>query len=107
MSERKAKIYVSSQFAGILFENDKGYVFEYDQSYRQNPEARPISLTMPLSKQNYTSKTMFPFFDGLIPEGWLLEIACSTWKLDRRDRMGLLCAVCRDCIGSVRVEAIA
>ncbi|MCK9602620.1 MAG: HipA N-terminal domain-containing protein [Sphaerochaeta sp.] len=107
MAERKAKIYVSSQLAGILFENDKGYVFEYDQSYRQDPEAMPISLTMPLSKQNYTSKTMFPFFDGLIPEGWLLEIACSTWKLDRRDRMGLLCVVCRDCIGSVHVEAIA
>ncbi|MPN29329.1 hypothetical protein SDC9_176782 [bioreactor metagenome] len=107
MAERKAKIYVSSQYAGILFENDKGYVFEYDQSYRQNPEAMPISLTMPLSKQNYASKTMFPFFDGLIPEGWLLAIACSTWKLDRRDRMGLLCAVCRDCIGSVSVEAIA
>ena len=107
MAERKAKIYVSSQLAGILFENDTGYVFEYDQSYRQDPEAMPISLTMPLSKQKYVSKTMFPFFDGLIPEGWLLEIACSTWKLDRRDRMGLLCVVCRDCIGSVHVEAIA
>lgn len=66
----------------------------------------PISLTMPLSKREWLSKTMFPFFDGLIPEGWLLDIACSTWKLDRRDRMGLLCAVCRDCIGAVRVEAI-
>jgi serine/threonine-protein kinase HipA len=106
MTERKAKIYVSSQFAGILYENDKGYVFAYEESYQQNPEAMPISLTMPLSKQKYVSKTMFPFFDGLIPEGWLLDIACSTWKLDRRDRMGLLCAVCRDCIGSVSVEAI-
>ncbi len=107
MVERKAKIYVSSQFAGTLYENDNGYVFAYDETYWQNPEAMPISLTMPLSKQKYVSKTMFPFFDGLIPEGWLLDIACSTWKLDRRDRMGLLCAVCRDCIGSVRVEAIA
>ena len=107
MTDRKAKIYVSSQFAGILYENDKGYEFAYEESYRNNPEAMPISLTMPLSKQKYVSKTMFPFFDGLIPEGWLLDIACSSWKLDRRDRMGLLCAVCRDCIGSVSVEAIA
>jgi serine/threonine-protein kinase HipA len=46
---------------------------------------------------------MFPFFDGLIPEGWLLNIAVRTWKLDQRDRMGLLLTVCRDPIGAVRV----
>jgi hypothetical protein len=43
------------------------------------------------------------FFDGLIPEGWLLEIAEKTWKIDPRDRMGLLLACCRDCIGAAGV----
>jgi serine/threonine-protein kinase HipA len=47
---------------------------------------------------------MFPFFDGLIPEGWLLVIAQKTWKVDARDRMGLLLTVCRDPIGAVHVE---
>lgn len=32
-------------------------------------------------------RTMIAFFDGLIPEGWLLDIAIDNWKLDRRDRM--------------------
>jgi serine/threonine-protein kinase HipA len=39
----------------------------------------------------------------MIPEGWLLDIAEHTWKLDPRDRMGLLLACCRDCIGAVSV----
>lgn len=47
--------------------------------------------------------THVAFFDGLIPEGWLLEIAERTWKLDPRDRMGLLLSCCRDCIGAVGV----
>lgn len=47
---------------------------------------------------------MLPFFDGLIPEGWLLEIAGKNWKLNARDRMGLLLACCRDCIGAVSIE---
>ena len=44
---------------------------------------------------------MFPFFDGLIPEGWLLDIATKNWKLNPNDRMGLLMTCCKDCIGAV------
>ena len=46
---------------------------------------------------------MFPFFDGLIPEGWLLDIAETNWKINQRDRMGLLLAFCKDCIGAVSI----
>lgn len=46
---------------------------------------------------------MFPVFDGLIPEGWLLDIASSSWKIDPRDRMSLLIACCKDCIGNISV----
>lgn len=47
---------------------------------------------------------LFPFFDGLVPEGWLLDIAEKNWKLSARDRMGLLLKTCRDCIGAVSIE---
>jgi serine/threonine-protein kinase HipA len=49
---------------------------------------------------------MLPFFDGLIPEGWLLDIAIKNWKIDQRDRMGLLLSVCKDCIGAISIEKI-
>jgi serine/threonine-protein kinase HipA len=61
---------------------------------------------LPLSVQAYSAKVLFPFFDGLIPEGWLLDIAQTNWKLNYSDRMGLLLACCKDCIGAVSVVAI-
>jgi len=61
---------------------------------------------LPLREKEYTSEVLFPFFDGLIPEGWLLEIAEKNWKFDRRDRMSILLLTCRDCIGAVSVEPI-
>jgi serine/threonine-protein kinase HipA len=89
--------------AGMIVEDETGYHFTYDEQYLNKPAAVPVSLTLPLRKHPYTSKTMIPFFDGLIPEGWLLDIAQKNWKLDPRDRMGLLLACCKDCIGAVSV----
>ena len=87
---RKAVIKMDTQLAGWLTQNDTGYHFEYDPKYLSQPDAKPISLTLPLRETIYTSTILFPFFDGLIPEGWLLAIAEKNWKLNRRDRMGLL-----------------
>lgn len=103
---RKAAIHIEDVTAGWLTQDDTGYRFIYDSEYLQKPSSRPVSLTFPLREQPYVSKTMFGFFDGLIPEGWLLDIAEKNWKLNPRDRMGLLLACCKDCIGNVSVVAV-
>ncbi|MBS3914724.1 MAG: HipA N-terminal domain-containing protein [Bacteroidetes bacterium] len=100
---RSAEIRINEHAVGRLTETDNGYEFGYYTEWLENPEAQPISLTLPLSHKLYISNIMFPFFDGLIPEGWLLEIAEKNWKLNPRDRMGLLLACCKDCIGAVSV----
>ncbi len=102
---RKANVLFEESLAGILSETDEGYVFEYDREYIKSQNAKPVSLTLPIQEDKFISKTMFPFFDGLIPEGWLLDIAVENWKLDSRDRMGLLLTVCKDCIGSVSIHS--
>ncbi|CAN1559925.1 couple_hipA, HipA N-terminal domain [Flavobacteriaceae bacterium] len=103
---RKAEIKIYDKTAGWLVEDENGYHFNYDSSYLNAPNPDPISLTLPLKEQSYTSKILFPFFDGLIPEGWLLDIAQNNWKLNPRDRMGLLMACCKDCIGAVSVHPL-
>jgi serine/threonine-protein kinase HipA len=100
---RKANIFWNDIKAGLLSEQEEGYVFQYYESYLADPEAPAVSFTFPLQKEPFISKTMFAFFDGLIPEGWLLDVAVETWKLDPRDRMGLLISCCKDCIGAVSV----
>ena len=101
---RTARIYVRDQFAGILSETDEGYSFSYDTEYLNNPKASAVSLTMPLRSQPYQSRILFPFFDGLIPEGWLLEVVSKNWKINPKDRFGILLVACRDCIGNVSVR---
>jgi serine/threonine-protein kinase HipA len=99
-------VYVYSNYAGTIEENDDGYRFCYDEEYLKGDNPKPVSLTLPLRKEPYISKTMFSFFDGLIPEGWLLALSEENWKVDRRDRMGLLLSVCADPIGSVSVRRV-
>ncbi|MGN0700807.1 MAG: HipA N-terminal domain-containing protein [Oscillospiraceae bacterium] len=92
---RTAFVYVRNVFAGELSETDDGYTFAYDSDYLKTDGASPVSLTLPLSDEEYTSKTLFSFFDGLIPEGWLLDVVTRNWKIDRRDRFGLLLVSCK------------
>jgi len=94
---------MQGRFAGTLEEQDAGYVFSYSPGYLDLADAAAISLSLPLQSEAFEDKRLFPFFDGLIPEGWLLDIAEHTWKLNPRDRMGLLLACCRDCIGAVSI----
>jgi serine/threonine-protein kinase HipA len=100
---RRAEIKVRDLTAGWLTQDENGYHFLYDPAYLADEEAEPVSLTLPLKAGAFDSNILFPFFDGLIPEGWLLEIAERNWKLNARDRMGLLLACCKDCIGTVSV----
>jgi serine/threonine-protein kinase HipA len=93
--------------AGLLTEEDTGeYLFVYDAAYVKNYPNRFITFQMPVSSQPFKSKRLFPFFDGLIPEGWLLNIAAESWKINKNDRMGLLLACCKNAIGAVSIHQV-
>ena len=89
--------------AGILTETDAGYAFQYNRDYLADSLSRPISLTLPLTEKPYQSPVLFPFFDGLIPEGWLLDVALRNTDISELDRFSLLLLCCKDCIGAVSV----
>lgn len=104
---RKAKIYYKDDLAGYLTETDDGeYVFQYTTDYVTSHPHQFLTFTMPVSNASYKDKRLFSFFEGLIPEGWLLDIATKNWKLNPNDRMGLLLACCHNCIGAVSVIPI-
>ena len=103
---RKAEIKWQDVTAGWLTQDENGYHFVYSPAFLNLKYAVPVSKTLPLQIDSFHSNVLFPFFDGLIPEGWLLEIVEKNWKLNPRDRMGLLLACCKDCIGAVSVVSI-
>lgn len=104
---KRGKVYYKNHLAGIVTETNEGeYLFQYDNQYVKEYPNDFITFTMPVRVDPYTEKRLFPFFEGLIPEGWLLDIASENWKINQSDRMGLLLACCQDCIGAVSVEPI-
>jgi serine/threonine-protein kinase HipA len=101
---RKGNVFFRNELAGCIEETEVGYRYTYYNSYLTSPSAHPISVTIPLQAEPFGSSTLHPFFDGLIPEGWILSVVIKNWKIDPRDRMGLLLTVSSDCIGAVSVE---
>ncbi len=101
---KKADIYLDEVLCGILTEDNDGFHFQYTEEYLLREDGMALSPTMPLSREIYEKEVMFPVFDGLIPEGWLLDIVSNNWKIDVRDRMSLLMKCCADCIGNISVR---
>lgn len=102
----KALVLYKGKRAGILEETDEGYEFRYNKEYLAGADADPVSLTLPLSEKPYKSPVLFPFFDGLIPEGWLLDVVLRNTDISELDRFSLLLLCCKDCIGAVSVIPI-
>lgn len=100
---RKARITVNHKKAGILEELDDGkYRFTYDDDYT----GAPVSLTMPLTKKIYEFEVFPAFFEGLLPEGIMLEALLRKFKLDRNDYFAQLLKVGQDVVGAVSIEEL-
>lgn len=98
---RSARIFVNGNFAGFFTEIEKGgpYIFTYEPGY----SGRPISLTMPIQKPPYRFARFPSFFDGLLPEGIMLEGLLRQQKMDQFDYFSQLAAVGNDLVGAVTV----
>ncbi len=101
---RRARVCISGQVAGSLEELEGGGSrFTYAPEWLGTTGAQPVSLTLPLRAEPYVSRTLHPFFENLLPEGWLLEVSTAKLKISKDDLFGLLLATCRDCVGAVEV----
>lgn len=94
----KGKVYVKDQLSGLIEQKEDGSF-----SFSYNEKATEVSLTLPYKERSYFAEDLFPFFDGLIPEGWLLNLTQKNWKIPKNDRMALLLTTCQDCIGFTHI----
>lgn len=98
---KKACVFVNAVAAGLLEKLANGrYTFTYYADYHGSP----VSLTMPLAKTSYEFEKFPPFFEGLLPEGILLEALLRKYKLDKNDYFGQLRKVGEDVVGAVTVK---
>ena len=97
---RSAEVYVHDVLAGTLEQDDGRWLLRYRRGY----EGPPISLRLPVSGRAYEFESFPPFFDGLLPEGVMLEGLLRACTLDRDDYLGQLIAVGEDLVGAVTVR---
>jgi serine/threonine-protein kinase HipA len=103
MSRRQAIVRIDGQRVGTLSEEGGQITFRYDPQWAANPSAIAVSMTLPVSGTPYVSSGLHPFFENLLPEGWLLELATKKLKISKDDVFGLLIATCADCVGAVEI----
>ena len=104
MTPRRGIVSIEGMRVGVIAERDEGgTTFHYDAAWLSRPDARPVSLTLPLRAEAYGSRGLLPFFENLLPEGWLLELSTMKLRISKDDAFGLLLATCADCIGAVEV----
>jgi len=99
---RKAIVVYLDEKAGIIEEIEGGYRFTYDSEFIK--KNKPISVSLPMTKQIYESTNLFSFFLGLLPEGWYLDIVTKKLKIGKNDNFGILLATCKETIGAVTIE---
>ncbi len=103
MTNRQALVRLDGQPVGTLTEHGRQITFQYDAEWVANAQAVPVSLTLPLANKPYVTDGLHPFFENLLPEGWLLDLTTTALKISKDDAFGLLMATCADCIGAVEV----
>lgn len=104
----KLKVYFGEQEAGILERHgdagDVSYSFRYLPEYLNLPSSRPVSVNLPLQREAFQAKELFPFFDNLLAEGWLLEVQATAHKIDKQDKFALISACGLECMGAVSLR---
>lgn len=103
MKNRQAEVRLDGQRVGVLRETGRQVEFRYEAEWISNPKAVPVSLTLPVRAEPYLYEGLHPFFENLLPEGWLLELATKKLKISKDDAFGLLLATCADCVGAVEI----
>lgn len=100
---RQLRIFVNGLEAALLTEHARN---SYELSYRDGYEGLSISLTLPKRKDPYVFNAFPNFFEGLLPEGIMLENLLRTKKIDRDDYLSQLAAVGSDLVGGITVKEI-
>lgn len=105
---RQAKILYKGEEAGLLIQHDDGsFTFLYHDNWMVDSNKSGISHTLRKNKQEHHSKTLFPFFYNMLPEGSNKKVICKHNKIDADDYFGLLMTTAKnDNIGAVTVIKI-
>jgi HipA-like protein len=91
--------------AGVLWRDESGYHFEYDDEFISNEHTFPISVNMPKSQKRFDADRLFANFQAMLSEGFNRELQCRALGIDMNDDWSLLMYTCeKDTIGAITIK---
>lgn len=78
--------------------------FYYLPTWLDRPDARPISLSMPLRTQSFEGDIVLNYFDNLLPDNEIIRTRIQTrFNVKTKHPFDLLSTIGRDCVGAVQL----
>jgi serine/threonine-protein kinase HipA len=99
---RRLDVYLHRHLIGKLIQNDHGHmVFDYAESWLENPSAIPLSQSLPLSKKHFNRNDCRGFFAGILPDESKREIIARNLGISARNDFAMLERIGGECAGAV------
>jgi len=105
MSKRTLNVLMNGILIGKWVKTTQGaLVFSYDEAWLNTPAARPLSLSLPLTKNAYSGDGVYNFFDNLLPDNLQIRARIQTkFRIPTNHPFDLLAAIGRDCVGAIQL----
>lgn len=104
-SHRTLFIYMNEHLIGKLEKSASGaHYFKYHQTWLDTPNARPISLSLPLMGEQFSGEVVYNFFDNLLPDNPQIRMRIQAHFHALTDQpFDLLASIGKDCVGAIQV----
>ena len=103
MKASRLNVVLYGRLVGVVERVSGTLTFTYDDDYRAQALATPLSLSMPVSGARYTNRTVEAFLRGLLPDNDDVRRRWAThFQLRDRDTFGLIGAIGSDVAGGAQ-----
>ena len=98
------RVLMNDILVGMLEKKSTGAIFFwYDQTWLDNPNAIPVSLSLPLSTRAYTGARVSNYFDNLLPDvDYIRKTIAEKVGAQGTDAFSLLEKIGGDCVGALQ-----
>jgi serine/threonine-protein kinase HipA len=99
---RTLDVYLDRDLAGKLTQDDSSrLLFDYAESWLSNPDAMPLSHSLPLRKEPFNEKECAGYFNGILPESDPRARIAKNLGISPRNDFSMLERIGGECAGAV------
>jgi len=95
-------VYLHNILVGHLIQDEHGQtLFEYNHDWLKNPDAIPLSMSLPLTEGRFGEKYCKPFFAGVLPETGKRALIARNLGISPTNDFSMLEQIGGECAGAV------